>query len=340
MVNKRWVILLVVLLILCTGLSIFLGIKSKQKVVAKYEEEQSKLLATINAYGSEVTVYTVKSSVQAGEEITRDNVVAMTQYSSSVTDQMVRSLDDILGKEFKIALSNGTPITYNMVMEESIQADTREHDIILDSWPVGLIAGDYIDLKITMPYGDDYIVVPHKRVYQVNENTLKLYMTTDEWAAYVGAFVDYSLNQAYGATIYADKYVEPGIQVAAVSYYAVPTNIAALLQKNPNVVDKEAVGATNEWRSSIEELLTIFRDTEDTVDTDGATLADKRAEYNQAVKTDMNTARENAEEAEGDNTDSDEEFTWTDANASAVGAADNLDAAISEGESNLESAGE
>lgn len=340
MVNKRWVVILAILLVLCTGLSIFIGMKSKAKVVAKYEDEQAKLLATINAYGKEVTVYTVKSSVIAGEEITRDNVVTMTQYSSSVTDQMVTNIDEILGKEFKIALSNGTPITYNMVMEEPIQADTRDHDITVDSWPVGLVAGDYIDIKITMPYGDDYVVVPHKRVQEVNENTLKLHLTTDEWSRYVGAFVDYSLNEAYGATIYADKYVEPGLQVAAVAYYAVPNNIAALLQKNPNVVDKEAVGATNEWRSSIEELLTIFRDTEDTVDTDGATLAEKRAEYNQAVMADVNTERDEAADAEANAEEEEEEYIWTDTNTTATSAADDIDAALDEAEDSIERAGD
>ena len=337
MVHKRWVIILIVLIVLSNACSIFLCIKNKEKVVAKYEEEQAKLVATINAYGSEVTVYTVKSSVQPGEEITDENVVPMTSYSSVVTDQMVTDMNSIRGKEFKIAISNGTPITKNMVMVEPVRADTRDKDIILDSWPVGLVSGDYIDIKLTMPYGDDYVVVPHKRVYEVNDNTLKLHLNAVEWADYVGAFVDYSLNQKYGATLYADKYVEPGLQEAAVAYYAVPNNIAALLQKNPNIVDKESLGATSEWRSSIEELLAIFRDSEDTVDTDGATLAEKRAEYNEAVNSDMQTEREAQaeEEIEEETYESSTDDTWEDANQSAVAGADNLDAAFDEAESEV-----
>lgn len=328
MVRKVWVIVLAVLLVVTNALNFFIGMKGREKVVAAYEAEQAKLLATIQAYGNEVTVYTVKSTAQPGETISRDNVVPMTTVSSAVTDQMVQNLNDIVGKEFKIALANGTPITYNMVMAESVRADTRDKDITLDSWPVGLVAGDYIDLKITMPYGDDYIIVSHKRVYEVNDNTLKLHLTADEWNRYLGAFVDYSLNTKYGATIYADKYVEPGIQTAAVPFYAVPTNIAALLQKNPNIVDKEEIGSTNEWRASIEELLSIFRDSEDTVDTDGATLAEKRAQYNEAVRADRDTRRE--EEAGTGSSSYTEGYTeddvWEDMNA--VSATDTLDTTV------------
>lgn len=325
MVSKRWVWILIALIVLTNAISLTVCITNKNNVVAKYEEEQAKLLATISAYGSEVTVYTVKTAVQPGEEITRDNIVPMTQCSSMVTDQMVQNVNDIIGKEFKIAVANGTPLTYNMVMAESVRADTRDKDIILDNWPVGLVAGDYIDIKIMMPYGDDYVVISHKRVYEVNESTLKLHLTVDEWESYVGAFVDYSLNAAYGCTIYADKYVEPGLQEAAITYYAVPTNIAALLQKNPNVTDKEAVATTNEWRSSIEEMLSIFRDEEDTVDTDGATLAEKRAQYTESVMADMNSRREN-QQSNANAAEEEDEFDWSSTNP--VGSADAIDDAV------------
>lgn len=328
MVHKKWIIILCILLVVSNGLVIFGFMHHNKKVVAAYEEERAKLVATINAFGSEVTVYTVKSSVQPGEEITNDNIVTMTQCSSMVSDQMVRNPSEILGKEFKIGLVNGTPITYNMVMEEPVRADTRDVDIVLDNWTVGLVEGDYIDVKITMPYGDDYIVIPHKRVYEVNENTLKLHLTADEWNMYVGAYVDYALNKAYGAVIYAAKYVEPGLQESAIAYYAVPTNIAALLQKNPNITNKEAVASTNQWRSSIEEMLSIFRDEEDTVDSDGAKLQEMREAYNDAVRTDVETQREDAER-NGENEDEDEdEVMWTDTNP--VGAPDMLDENVPE----------
>lgn len=149
-----------------------------------------------------------------------------------------------------------------------------------------------------MPYGDDYVVLSHKRVYSITENTIKLYLTELEWNLYQGAMVDFFLNTEYGCVIYADKYVEPGLQQKAVNYYAVPSNIAALLQKNPNIVDKEEAASLNDWRKSLEELLVIFRDNDDTVDADGSRLATGRAGLNDAVNTDQSAYSEAKKEAE------------------------------------------
>ena len=182
-------------------------------------------------------------------------------------------------------------------MFEEVDDTLRDRDIVLDRITVGIAVGDYVDIRMTMPYGDDYVVIPHKRVYGINEGTIKLYLTELEWNTYLGAEVDYYLNKEYGCTIYADKYVEPGLQQDAVAYYAVPTNIAALLQKNPNIVDKEAAGSLNEWRESIEQLLVIFRDEEDTVDSDGTKLSTGRSEFNEAVNSDRMTLSEAEAEA-------------------------------------------
>lgn len=308
---KKWIIIIVISVILTNAIQGFVWFKNKANTVARYEEQQAQLVNQLQAYGSDTTCYTVKTSVKPGDEITPDNIEAITYPSSYVYDQMVTDASDIYGKLFKVALMHGTPITYNMTMEDEVRADTRDFDILLDTWPVGLEAGDYIDINITMPYGDRYIVVPFKRVYEVNENSLKVHFTAAELDTYLGACVDEALNEQYGATIYATRYVEPGLQDSAVSYYAVPTNIAALIQKNPNIVDKQELGETNQWRASIEELLTIFRDSEDTVDSDGEKLHDKREEYRESIMSDVNTRRDMMED-ENSGTYKDDEFSWED----------------------------
>ena len=311
--SKKWIIILVVMLVLTNLVQGVLWFRNKANTVASYEAEQTALVAQLQAYGDDVKCYTVKTSVKPGDTITTDNIEAITYPSSYVTDQMITNPSEIYGKLFKVTLAHGTPITYNMVMEDDVRADTRDYDIVLDMWPVGLTAGDYIDINVEMPYGDRYIVVPYKRVYEVNENTLKVHFTAGELDTYLGALVDEALNAEYGCTMFATRYVEPGLQDEAVAYYAVPNNIAALIQKNPNIVDKEELSKTNEWRSSIEELLTIFRDTEDTVDADGKRLAEQRAAYAESVMTDVNSRRDEEEQngvaEESDNTNGDE-FGW------------------------------
>lgn len=272
----------------------------------QYAASIAELNATLARYGPDVTVYTVSNSVKAGDLIVASNLESVKIPTSVDNDQYVHNLDDILGRVFKVAVNPGTPITSNMTMVEAIEDNMRDRDIVLDRITVGIEEGDYIDVRITMPYGDDYIVLTHKRVYGLGENTVKVYLTETEWMQYQGAMVDYYLNQAYGCTIYADKYIEPGIQQAAVKFYAVPTNIAALIQKDPNIIDKAEASDLDSWRQSIEDLLIIFRDEEDTVDVDGSKFTAGRATFNENVNTDRRTKAEGEEEV-GETTEEDEE---------------------------------
>lgn len=272
-----------------------------------YAASIADLNATLAAYGPDVTVYTVSSAVKAGDLVLEENIESITIPTSVDNDQYVHSMSDLTGRVFKIAVNPGTPITSNMTMAEPLEDSVRERDIILDRYTVGLTVGDYIDIRITMPYGDDYVVLPHKRIYAINEGSIKLYLNEFEWFQYNGAMVDYWLNRDYGATIYGDKYVEPGIQHEAVMYYAVPTNIAALMQKNPNILDKAEANDLNSWRAAIEELLIIFRDEEDTVDSDGGKFNTGRTEYNEAIKSDSTAVAEQMAEQEA-NAPAEEEY--------------------------------
>ncbi len=266
------------------------------EVAEQYTQEIANLEQTIAGYGSEATVYTVSTAVKSGDEITDDNIETMKMYSSLMTEQYVTNPEDIIGRYFKIAVNPGTPIMFNMAMDEEMEDSTRDRDIVLDRLTVGLEVGDYIDVRITMPYGDDYIVLSHKRVYGIGEGSIKLHLTEYEWNVYQGALVDYFLNSEYGCSIYGDRYVEPGLQQEAVPFYAVPANIAALLQKNPNILDKQEAASLNEWRNALEELLVIFRDNEDTVDADGGRLAAGRTTMDGLVETDRNTLADEKEE--------------------------------------------
>lgn len=265
----------------------------------KYTNEIATLEQTINSYGASVTCYTVKSAVKAGDIVDMNNITPITFMSSTVTDQHIQDTNILKDKVFKIAVNPNTPITTNMLMEEVLEDDARDRDITLDRITVGISEGDYIDIRMTMPYGDDYIVLPHKRVYAVNDNTIKLYLTEMEWATYLGARIDYMLNASYGLTLYADRYIEPGIQQSAVAYYAVPENIATLLSKNPNIIrdtDTDLIGQMQTTRNNLNELLVIFRDELDTVDSDAAKFAAGRATFNAAVNSDRQTAQSEADQ--------------------------------------------
>ena len=286
---------LIIALVFAVGLNIFQFVfwrDMNEDTASKYSAEIAELNAQIASYGDPVEVYTVTKAVKSGDAINIDDIESMKMYSSLLTDQYVTDKSVLLDRYYKIAVNPGTPIMHNMIMDEELIDSMRDRDIVLDRLTVGLQEGDYIDIRMTMPYGDDYVVIPHKRIYAINDNTIKLYMTELEWNTYQGALIDYFLNKEYGCMLYGDRYIEPGLQQSAINYYAVPTNIAALLQKNPNIVDKEEAASLNEWRNSIEELLVLFRDDDDTVDADGSRLAAGRSAITEAVNSDRTSQKE------------------------------------------------
>lgn len=270
---------------------------SVNDMTEKYTKDIAAKDLLLEGIGEEVTIYSVSEAKKPGDEIKAEDLVEMTGYKSSVTDQFITDTSTIIGKLYKIGINPGTPILTNMVMDEELDATSRIHDIVLDSLTVGADVGDYIDIRIRMPYGDDYIVLSHKRIYAINNETIQVYFTELEWNTYLGALVDYFLNADYGCTIYGTKYIEPGLQPDAVAYYAVPTNIAALLQKNPNIVDKEEAASLNEWRASMEDILVIFRTDEDTVESDAGRLNNQVVQYNESVEADRVSEKQAREEA-------------------------------------------
>ena len=296
---RRLNIALIVLAVVAIGLNIFQFMWWKNintQTAEKYTAELASLQAQLDSIGSRVEVYTVSTAKKAGDQITDKDITSMWTYSALISDQYVMNVDDILGRYYKIAVNPGTAITKNMVMDDELIDSMRDRDIILDRLTVGIEPGDYIDIRMTMPYGDDYVVLSHKRIQDINEATIKVYLTELEWNIYQGALIDYYLNKDYGCTIYADRYIEPGLQQSAINFYAVPDNIAALLQKNPNIVDKVEAASLNEWRKSIEEILVIFRDEEDTIDSDAAKLSEGRSTFNTSINGDYQTARDESEQ--------------------------------------------
>lgn len=292
-------IVLAVVLLLANVAQFFYWKNLSESTVEQYATDIAELQLQLNSFGNRTTVYTVSTAVKAGDAVVMDELIPLDTYETLVTSQYVMDPLDLEGRFFKIAVNPGTPLTTNMFMDEELDDTMRDHDIMLDSMPVDTQVGDYIDIRMTLPYGDDYIVMSHKRIYAINEETIKIRMNEYEWNVYLGALVDYYLNREYGCTLYASRYIEPGLQQEAVEFYAVPTNIATLLTKNPNIIDKKGASSLNVWREQLEEILVIFRTEDDTVDSDAGTLASGRQEFNEAVESDRDAmAEQRAEEAE------------------------------------------
>lgn len=240
--KKGIAIILVIVALLLGGGGTFLGFYFyHQGIVEQYQEQVNKYQASLDAVGTITTTYTVTVETKPGQIITDDMVDEISIPMSMINESFVTDYDYIIGKYAKIVILPGTPITSDVLMEDDINNErnlwhtVREYDIVVNMWPIGLKIGDYVDMRIMMPYGEEYIVLSHMRVNGMSDNTVKFLLTEAQINLYQSAMVDYYLNSNQGVMMYFTKYIEPGVQKPANITYKVSDKIMEAMKKNPNL---------------------------------------------------------------------------------------------------------
>ena len=117
---------------------------------------------------------------------------------------------------------------------EKTQDDTREQEFNMIVLPTQLQENDYIDIRLRLPSGQDYIVVSKKKVLNADEITMWIRLTEDEILTLSNAIVE--AYQIDGTLLYATKYIEPGLQNAASVTYVPTRSVLQLINSNPNVI--------------------------------------------------------------------------------------------------------
>ena len=281
----------------CVGITSFVWYKYDTKKMSEANQQIELLNNTVNSLGECVTVYGLSTTMNAGDEIKEEDLEPISMPSSKVTDAWVTDKAQVVGMYCKVRMSKGTPVTLDLVMNEQIDDTTREYDVCFSYWPVGLKVGDYVDINFTLPYGEDYIVVPKLRVKETNENSIKVDMTSEYWNIYNSAMVDFYLHMDQGASIYLAKYVEPGAQDAAIPYYAVRPNIKAIMEMNPNIVELASSALNDSLRATVDSALqAVDANTDKTNEDEQDALHTGRTNFAESITSDYVSGKEAEQE--------------------------------------------
>ena len=144
----------------------------------------------------------------------------------------------------KVTMKKNTVITTELLNkgDNVVQDDMRKQEYNMLVLPTDLVTGDYIDIRLMLPSGQDYIVVSKKEVEIPNingtdsEDTIWINLSEDEILHMSCAIVDaYQIN---GSKLYATKYTEAGMQKAATPTYPLNESTTKLLQSDPNILTK------------------------------------------------------------------------------------------------------
>lgn len=188
------------------------------------------------------------TDLDSGAVVTFDgNFTQKTVITDVPTSEMV-SLDDFIdetedGSEekeitMKISVPSGTIVTKDMIQDSTdLLSDTQriqEYNMIL--LPSHLKNGDYVDIRLSLPNGQDYIVLAKKRVLGTDATTVWLKLDEMEINLLNSAIVEsYTI---IGAKLYAIEYVEPGLQEPTIQTYTVSQDVFNLINSNPNILEE------------------------------------------------------------------------------------------------------
>ena len=156
----------------------------------------------------------------------------------------------------KVDMNKNTVITTEMVCKsnEKTTDDLRKVEYNVLTLPSQLQTGEYIDVRLALPSGQDYIVVSKKQVEipQVSgvdvADTIWLKLTEDEIITMNNAIVDSA--RALGSVLKVTIYTEAGTQEAATPTYVPSKEVAELIRNNPNIVEKSKVTLINRYNSN------------------------------------------------------------------------------------------
>lgn len=220
---------LVTLLITGSIIGILFVQLNKLQIQIKEQEEGSK------------EVYVVSKNINSGETLSLSNLKKVSVISEAIPEDVLTITDITENTVAKIDLKKGTVITNNMISEVDDQTtnDVRIQEYNMLVLPSQIKDEDYIDIRLRMPNGTDYIVVSKKKV-EIPEidgveslNTIRVKMAEEEILTMSSAIVE--AYWATGSYLYVTTYAEPGLQDQATPTYLASDKVIELMNNDPNI---------------------------------------------------------------------------------------------------------
>ena len=148
----------------------------------------------------------------------------------------VASLDENKALIAKIDMSKNTVVTTNSVVTEdqTVTNDIRTIEYNMFTLPINVDVGDFVDIRITFPNGQDYIIVSKKEIKNIQGNKITFELPEQDILMLNSAIVESYIMTA--SNIYIAKYVEPGLQEKAINTYTPTTEVIKLIANDSNIV--------------------------------------------------------------------------------------------------------
>lgn len=232
--------------LLITGIIIGILFVQLMKITKQQQDERARLKQ----------VYVASKDINSGDTVSTDKLDLIAVSPETIPSNAL-SLSDLEGKATvtdnngnlikkvnvisKIDLKKGTVVTSDMIkVENELNADVRKVEYNMLILPSQLETNKYIDIRLSLPSGEDYIVISHKKIEIPSIdgidslNTIWLQLQETEILTLNCAIIEaYKIE---GSKLYVTEYIEPGLQEAAESTYLPNDATINLINQDPNCV--------------------------------------------------------------------------------------------------------
>lgn len=217
----------------------------------EYEAKAKKLEDTVRQ--SEIA-YSLAVDVESGQEITEDMLVDIYVPAAGASEDrfLKQWITEDGSKKYyaKTDLKASTILTKAMLYQDKpITKDIREGEYSFIELPTNLKPGDFIDIRIQFPTGDDFILLSKKEVKDLSGLTVWFDVDEGEILTMSSAVVDAYVEQA---KIYAMPYVDKHFQESSEMTYPVKENVKQLIKESPNIVNIAKLNLTAQNRARVE----------------------------------------------------------------------------------------
>ena len=216
--------------------------------------------------------YVLVTDIKSGDSIKLENLKKVDIETNIIPSNAITLSQIEENTIAKIDLKTGTILSSDMITnsDDKTTNDTRVQEYNMILLPSQINTNEYVDIRLRLPSGLDYIVVSKKKIEipQVlgvaSESTFSVKLNESETQTMSSAIVESYIME--GSILYVAKYVEPGIQGSSVPTYVPSTAVQEAIRHNSNITVEARNALVTRFnesittRNSINSVLNTYND--------------------------------------------------------------------------------
>jgi len=282
---------ILIILFFATGMVLYSFLQTKETTAQLKAEYEARIQELQNREAAQKTrMVVVVRDLPAGTVLKTEDLRVLDLAADLVSENRITDPKQAVGKVTKIELRANTPLVSSMLFEEGlVPRDLRLQEFNVIQLPTNLQKGQYVDVRINFPTGQDYIVLSKKKVQELSGNIVWYTMDEREILMASSAIIDAYLQ---GAKLYALAYVDPGMQEAAIPNYPPNPKVLDLMETDPNILETAKTELARQLRTRLDNDLKAMSDVDKMKVVHGSVTVQQQLQNERIVTQQNNASRQ------------------------------------------------